>query len=239
MKGEGDPIVFSHGWTCDRTVWDSQVDLLSKTHKVITYDQRGHGKSSKPENDYSMDTLAMDLYGLLKGLKLDKVTLVGHSMGGFTALSFVRDHPEMVSKLVLVDTSARFSYPLRFQFWLLSHTNSYEKLNLKMIDMLHADGCEPAKQRSLQRVRNTPKNVVLTCSKEFLTNYDVRRSTPNIKVPTLILVGGIDKMTPVSYSRFLNHSIEGSQMTIVPGSRHMTMIDNAKEVNAAIEAFLA
>nr|QNO56355.1 putative aminoacrylate hydrolase RutD [Methanosarcinales archaeon ANME-1 ERB7] len=98
--GDGEPIIFVHGWMDDCSAWNSQIEFFAKKYKVIAYDHRGHGRSDKPEGDYSIQTLSNDLHTLIKELKLEKVTLVGHSMGGMTALLFTLDHPDKVSKLV-------------------------------------------------------------------------------------------------------------------------------------------
>ena len=65
VRGEDEPIIFSHGWMCDCSVWNSQIEFFSKKYKVIAYDQRGHGKSDKPKADYSIETLSNDLYSFI------------------------------------------------------------------------------------------------------------------------------------------------------------------------------
>lgn len=113
VHGEGEPIIFSHGWMDDSSVWKSQIEFFAKKHKVVVYDQRGHGKSDKPRKDYSIQTLSNDLFTLVQHLNFEKVTIVGHSMGGMTAQVFALDHPENVSKLVLVGTTAKMAYSMR------------------------------------------------------------------------------------------------------------------------------
>lgn len=115
------------GCMSDCFVWNSQIEFFSKKYTVITYDQRGHGISDKPKADYSIETLSNDLYCLIEELNLEKVILVGHSMGGMTALTFALNHPDKVSKLVLVGTSAKMSFSGRNQLrdmlhiFLMSH----------------------------------------------------------------------------------------------------------------------
>jgi len=106
QHGEGEPIIFSYGWLDDCSVWSSQIEHFSERYNTIVYDHRGHGRSDKPEGDYSMQTLSNDLHALIEKLGLNDVILVGHSMGGVTALTYTLDHPDKVSKLVLVDPGA-------------------------------------------------------------------------------------------------------------------------------------
>jgi 3-oxoadipate enol-lactonase len=104
ITGKGTPIVFLHGFTCDHRNWDPQVKYFSKKYKVITYDARGHGRSSMPDTiPYSY---AEDLAALLGYLKIEKAVVVGHSMGGAPALFYTLDHPEKVLALVLAEGGA-------------------------------------------------------------------------------------------------------------------------------------
>jgi len=105
--GEGDPIVLIHGFALDSRVWKYQVENLSKTNKVITYDLRGFGKSSLPNGKYSHHE---DLHKLLKHLEIKEAKLVGHSFGGEVAINFalkypIKNYPEGASSLVLISSS--------------------------------------------------------------------------------------------------------------------------------------
>jgi pimeloyl-ACP methyl ester carboxylesterase len=101
VTGNGTPIVFLHGFTCDHRNWDPQVRYFSKKYKVITYDARGHGQSSMPDTiPYSY---ADDLAALMDYLKIEKAVIVGHSMGGTPAFFYAFNHPERVLALVLAE----------------------------------------------------------------------------------------------------------------------------------------
>src|SRR5512139_3132742 len=103
--GKGEPIVFSHGWLDNGSVWKPQADALARDHTVVLYDLRGHGKSEKPQDDYSIQTMANDLGALVKSLNLNKVTLVGFSMGGAVSLVYALANPEKVSRLALIGSA--------------------------------------------------------------------------------------------------------------------------------------
>ncbi|KAF5423288.1 MAG: Pimeloyl-ACP methyl ester carboxylesterase [Candidatus Methanocomedens sp.] len=237
VHGEGEPIIFSHGWMCDCSVWNSQIEFFSKKYKVIAYDQRGHGKSDKPKADYSIETLSNDLYSLIQELNLEKVILVGHSMGGMTAITFALNHPDKVSKLVLVGTSAKMNFSGYIQIWIMMHIFSYESFARGMIDLLY-DPSEQVKKEAFDRAMNTPKFVTYDCATEFMKNYDIRDRISKIKVPTLIVVGEKDKATPVKMSRYLNREIKDSKLKIIPDSKHMVIIDKANELNEIIDMFI-
>ncbi|MFQ5472860.1 MAG: alpha/beta fold hydrolase, partial [Dehalococcoidia bacterium] len=102
--GTGDPaILFVHGWTCNLTDWRFQLEEFAKGHRVVALDLRGHGKSDKPDQDYTIDGFADDVVALIEELGLDRPVIVGHSMGGAIAHNIVRRWPEIAAGAVLVD----------------------------------------------------------------------------------------------------------------------------------------
>ena len=245
MYGKGEPVVFAHGMMDDCTVWSSQVESLANSHTVITYDHRGHGNSDKPKGDYSIQTLANDLYSLITELHLENVTLVGHSLGGMTALMFTLDHPDKVSKLVLVDTAAGFSFGMRVVarvfvplfgiFIFILPLRTYARLGGRFRFY------KPSKklvEDSEDRAMKVSRNGVYRCFVEFTGHYDVRDEISGIRVPTLIIVGDKDRATPVGTSHYMNSRIAGSELRIMSDCSHMTMADKPEEFNRILEEFM-
>lgn len=104
-SGAGDPpVVFIHGWTCNLATFRDQIPFFAKNHRVIAFDQRGHGESDKPDQDYGIPGFVEDAVWLINELKLDKPVLIGHSMGGTIALNLVHSHPDMASAAILIDS---------------------------------------------------------------------------------------------------------------------------------------
>jgi len=102
VEGEGNPIVLIHAFGLDSRIWKKQVEELSKTNKVITYDMRGFGESSLPEGEYNH---ADDLHKLLKELGIERSKIVGHSLGGQVAIEYALKYPDEVNSLVLISTA--------------------------------------------------------------------------------------------------------------------------------------
>src|SRR6476469_895085 len=102
--GQGKPIVLIHGWPLSKEMWEYQIDdLVDAGFRVIKYDRRSFGKSSKPWNDYDYDTLTADLHSIMETLDLKDATLVGFSMGGGEAIRYISKYgSDRVSKLVLI-----------------------------------------------------------------------------------------------------------------------------------------
>ena len=236
-RGEGDPIIFVHGWMEDCSMWNSQIEYFSREHRVIAYDQRGHGRSDKPEKGYSIQNLSDDLYSFTQNLNIKRFTLIGHSMGGMTAMVFALDHPEKISKLILIGTDAKSTLSLRIMLWTLLHFLPYSTF-AEGSDIKYHKPTEKMKKDAVERALRTPRYAAYECFREFCTKYDIRDRVSGIKIPTLIIVGEKDSLTPIKLSQYMNRQIEGSRLIIVPDCKHMPMIEKPGKVNAIIDEFI-
>ena len=234
--GEGEPIIFSYGWLDDCSIWNSKIELFAKNHTVILYDHRGHGRSDKPKENYSVQTLSNDLYSLMQLLKLDKATLVGFSLGGMAALLFTLGHSAHVSKLVLVGTTAKMPISMHI-FSTLWHILPYQTV-LKMVSRYKF--YRPTKQminHNIARAKQVPKHAAFQSLDEYTRNYDIRNHVSEIKVPTLIIVGDKDRIN-LKASQCLNREIEGSTLRIFSDCGHSVMIEKPEQFNEVILQFI-
>ena len=111
VTGEGEPVlVFVHGWECNMTYWDSQVDVFNKNHKVVLLDLAGHGTSGMTREDYTLNAYAQDAAAVVNKLGLDKFILIGHSMGGTVNIEAARILGDKVISLIGVDTYSDFDH---------------------------------------------------------------------------------------------------------------------------------
>jgi len=109
VRGSGSPaLVFVHGWSCDRSYWDAQVDRLAAQHTVVTLDLAGHGQSGRERQAWTMEAFGEDVVAVVQALELDPVILIGHSMGGPVILEAARRMPDRVVGVVGVDTYQEF-----------------------------------------------------------------------------------------------------------------------------------
>lgn len=236
-SGNGDPIIFVHGWMEDYSMWSSQIEYFSREYMVVAYDQRGHGRSDKPEKGYSIQTLSDDLFSFSQNLNIERFILIGHSMGGMAAMVFALAHPDKISKLILIGTDAKSTLSLRIMLWTFLHVLPYSTF-AEGSDIKFFKPTEKMKKDAAERALRTPKYAAYECFKAFCTNYDIRDRVSGIKVPTLIMVGDKDSLTPLKLSQYLNRQIEGSKLIIVPDCKHMPMIENPEKVNAIIDKFI-
>jgi pimeloyl-ACP methyl ester carboxylesterase len=105
--GAGEPpLLFIHGWTCNRAHWRDQIPHFAKKHRVVAVDLRGHGESDGSDGDCSIDGFVDDVAWLIGELGLQRPVVIGHSMGGVIALNLARQHPKLASAIVMVDAPA-------------------------------------------------------------------------------------------------------------------------------------
>ena len=109
IRGEGEPLILIHGGSGSSMHWLYQVPELSKHYRVIVYDVRGHGKTDKPKQQYSIELFSEDLSELMNKLEIDEAHIIGHSLGGMIAQQFALNFPNRILSLVLTSTLCNIS----------------------------------------------------------------------------------------------------------------------------------
>lgn len=244
-KGEGEAILLLHGLGSTKADWDFQIDTLSKYFRVIAPDLRGHGNSSKPEKreEYGVSLCAEDNVLLLKELKEDQCAVLGFSMGGAVAFEMAVNHPELISKLIIVNTAPDFN----------DLGDMGEEMIRERTKILKAIGIEPLakqiaesmfpedKQIELRNVfyERLRKNPVSTYFNSFITlmEWGIGEKIKGIEVPTLVIASDQD-YTPVSSKEAYSKKIKNSKLEVVRRSRHGVTMDQPTEFNRIILNFL-
>ncbi len=236
--GSGDPIVFLHGFTLDRTMWKPQVEYFSKNYQIITYDARGFGKSSLPKGLYDH---AADLQVLLKHLDIKQAHIIGLSMGGRIATNFTLAFPDVVKSLTLMD-SALDGYKSEVDW------NVHAK----------EEGIEKAKENWLKHELFTvtqKRSEIVKALRTIVKNYSgwhwlhkdpqmpikihARARLHEITAPTLIIVGEGDLPYFHNISNVLDAGITGARKVALPNSGHMVNMETPDEVNELLDDFIA
>lgn len=250
VSGQGPAVVFLHGYTGSTQDWANQIRVLSPQYQVIALDHRGHGKSAAPsqEEDYSVEILANDTFGLLNMLGITKCCLGGHSLGGFTTLQFAVEHQDMLAGLVLVDTSSgQFGRDtndaqLRQKLDQLARTQGmgaafeYDVANNPMrVERFqkHPEQREIARQKVLQ----TSVDGYIYMSRSISKWQPLTERLSEIKVPTLIFWG--DEDLPFEEpSRIMNEGIADSELVKISGVGHNPHEEAPDVFNKALLRFL-
>jgi len=255
--GKGSPVVLIHGWPLSGASWEKQTAaLLAAGYRVITYDRRGFGRSSKPATGYHYDTFAADLDKLLKKLNLKKVALVGFSMGtgevtrylGKFGASRVRkavligtlgpylvkaaDNPEGVDRSVFdgIKAAIRADRPA-FLMEFLRNFYNYDITGGKLVS-----------ERVLEDNWNVAAGAssigTLACVDCWIEDF--RKDIPKNKVPTLILHGDADRILPPdATSRRQAKMIKNVKFVELPGGPHGVLWTHADQINKELIGFLA
>jgi non-heme chloroperoxidase len=254
--GQGQPVVFSHGWPLDGDAWDPQMlFLVQKGYRVIAHDRRGHGRSDQTSSGNDMDTYADDLAAVIDSLDLQGVTLVGHSTGGGEIAHYVGRHgTSRVAKMVLIGAvppimakteSNPGGLPLsvfddirsavasnRSQFYKDLAMPFYglnrpdAKMNQGWIDEFWREGM-------LGSVKGQYE-----CIKQF-SEVDYTEDLKKIDVPTLVLHGDDDQIVPIDAAgRMSAKIVKNAVLKVYPGSSHGMCTVDADKVNADLLAFL-
>jgi pimeloyl-ACP methyl ester carboxylesterase len=226
-------------------MWDAQAAALKPSLRVIRFDARGFGGSPAGDGPLTMDGIADDAAALMDHLSLERVVLCGCSMGGYAALAFARRHPRRLRALVLQDTRATpDTDEARTNRRLLAERvlrEGAEAAASAFVPKLLGVTTQRENPRLVAEVRetilaNSPRGIA-----DALFGLGMRPdSTPtlaDIRVPTLVLCGAQDVLTPPADSKALHEAIAGSRLEIIPGAGHLANMEAPEAVNTALSAF--
>lgn len=246
---QGDPVVvLLHGFPLDRSMWVEQVKSIGSNYRVIAPDLRGHGQSPAPDGVYTMDEMADDVIELLDGLNIrQSVVIGGLSMGGYVALSIVLRHPDRVRGLMLMDTRAGADTPesargreetastvIREKSARTVIETMIPRLFGKSTRAKHPQAIGPI----LASMEQTSVIGVAGALRGMAVRPDRREELGKITVPTLVLVGEDDAITPALEARDMAAAIPNARFEVIPDAGHMAPYENPAAANAAILSFL-
>lgn len=243
--GSGPVVILLHGLGGSVSNWAQTIAPLAQKYRVIAPDQIGFGKSDKPMLNYRVGTLVDFLDGLYKQLGIQKASLVGNSLGGFTAAAFALAHPEKVDKLVLVD-AAGFTVTGDIDPRVLNGLNPSTRQQVKDLIGLIFYNKEPFSSDAAvdgffaSRVTAGDGYTIQRFIDSIGHNEDMLDGKLGaIKQPTLIIWGKEDGLTQLSMGQRFNKEISGSQMLVIEKCGHVPQLEKAAEFNAGLMKFLA
>jgi pimeloyl-ACP methyl ester carboxylesterase len=247
-RGDGGtiPLVLLHAFPVDRRMWDAQLTALSNRFRVIAPDFRGFGQSADAANGtFTIETLADDVHELLGTFGATPAVVAGCSMGGYVALALAAKYPADLKGLILVDTKAE------------ADTGEAREGRQKMIELVRKSGAAGIAEQMLPKmlakdaaekrpnVAKRLRELMESCPPETIAHaLAAMRDRPDrsgelaaIQVPTLILVGDGDQVTPPKVAEAMHAKIAGSTLTVISGAGHMTPMEQPELVNRAIREF--
>jgi 3-oxoadipate enol-lactonase len=245
--GEGTiPIVFLHGFPFDKSMWREQLDYLKPTHRVIACDIRGFGKSTDEESHLSMDLFANDLILFIDKLGLEKVIICGLSMGGFIALNAMKRFPSRFEALILCDTQCvADSHDVKAKrYKTIEDIKEYGVSNFNegfLKNVFHEDSItnKPELVEQLRRVVfSNSEHIICQGLVALAERSDTCSITNRITVPTLIICGREDVVTPLEESKFMNKNIKGSVLHVINNAGHVSNLEEPAKFNKLLRDFL-
>jgi len=248
VHGAGEPLLLIMGLGANATAWEMQVAAFSPQFQVIAYDNRGAGRSDKPNEPYSMAQMAGDAAGLLDHLGIASAHVFGMSMGGMIAQELVLRHPDRVQALILGGTMAGglgavMAGPQLMQQWARLATMPPAQAVEAGLTFLYSDeflsqNKDRLVQRALQTVHLMPPPYALQRQAMAVIGFNAYDRLQDIRSPTLVLTGTADKIVPAENSRVLAGRIPGATLLEFPGAGHGFLVEKAAETNAAVLGFL-
>lgn len=245
-RGEGVPVVLTHGTVMDHTMYVPQVDALQDDYRVIAYNHRA--RTERWAETYDLRDLAEDCKALLDAKGIEKCVLGGMSMGGFMAFEFARMFPDRLLGLILIATKAA------------PYTTAERQNVMRDYDRADVDGLLPGELATIcvaqcfgantverdpalvshwvGRWRRLPARGVYNEVSSWIGKADNRPHLPDIDVPALVIHGDEDSIFPVSIAEEIDAGLEDSRLVVVPGAGHTTNLEQPVPVNEAILDFL-
>ena len=244
IEGSGPWLTMSHSLACDLHMWDPQMPALTKQFKVLRYDTRGHGQSSAPAGEYTLEQLADDVKGLLDALKIRQTHWAGLSMGGMIGQAFALKYPGIFQSMVLADTTSRRP-PDAAKMWGDRIQTAREKgMGALVESTLGRWFTEPyrnARQDVMATIgngiRSTPVAGFVGCC-HAISKVDFLDRLKEIKCPALVMVGEHDHGTPPEAARAIHQNLKGSELKIIPSAAHLSNIEQTQVFNDAMMGFL-
>lgn len=248
-KAESPPIVLIHGFPFSSKMWKGQTQMLQdikKNLRIITYDLRGHGQSDIGDGQYTIELFVDDLIALLDYLKISRTILCGFSMGGYIALRAIERNPDRFDALVLCDTmSAADSNEAKIR-----RANSIKLVKkegvgrfaegfLKAVFAPQTFDTEPGIIDETRRIVLSNSSLgVCGALLAMAGRTDTTDAISKISVPTLILVGEQDAVTPPSAAKSMNAKIPNSNLHLIENAGHMSNLENPIMFNEYLAKFL-
>jgi pimeloyl-ACP methyl ester carboxylesterase len=227
-------VLFIHGAGGGQYTWSYQKGFFEKQFNPIIIELPGHGESGG-EGEEEIGRYAEHVHSFLKTLGLSKVFLIGHSMGGAIVQTMALTHPELIKGIVLVGTGAR----LRVLPLILNGIkDNFEETVRKINQLSYSRKAPPVFiERGISGMMRCRPEVLygdyLACDR-----FDLMNEVEKIDLPTLVLCGDEDELTPVKYSQFIHSRIKGSKLEILPNAGHMVMMESPDAFNEKIREFM-
>lgn len=242
VAGSGETIVFCHGFTTTSEFWRNQIDYFSKDRRVVLINLPGHGLSPSPlGRPYTIDAFVADLEQVFDALAIDKAILVGLSMGGTVAQKFALRNPTRLKALVLVGATPHgLGADVKAEN-VIAGIRQMGVVKASQLVIERSFGSRASAELidfAKQEVAQTPEHVAIEAI-QSLNIADSRGQLSEIKIPTSVICGIEDQITPPAESKLLASSISGAELNLIEGAAHFPMLECPDDFNRVLESFIS
>lgn len=238
-------IIFVHAFPFNSRMWESQVHFFKDRFRIITYDVRSAGKSTIDDYQFTMETLADDFNEIVIHLALNNINAVGLSMGGYILLRAYQKNPSVFKTLTLADTRAENDDNTA----LLQRSLNIRKIkegkreefeNTFISNLLSKKSLESSNITDyLRRIISEQNDASIVGSLiAIATRLNSIPALNSINIPTLLIFGEEDKLTPLNCARTLKEGIKNSELVVIPGAGHLSNVESHQDFNSVLEKFL-
>ncbi len=246
VRGEGPALVLLHAFPLGLFMWDPQCETLSPARRVVRFDARGFGGSDLPDGPLTMERIADDAAALMDTLGIERAVVGGCSMGGYAAFAFARRHPHRLAGLVLQDTKAG------------ADTDEAKRNRLTLARRVLEEGSAAAADAFLPRLlgkttqRERPElatqlraqilatrpEAIAAALHGLAAREDSHATLGTVRVPTLVLVGEEDVLTPPEEAEAIARGIPGARLARIPRAGHLANLENPPALDEPLRVFL-
>jgi 3-oxoadipate enol-lactonase len=239
-------LVFGHSLACDHTMWAPQVAAFRASCNLLAFDIRGHGASSAPAGEYTLELLAADLVGLLDALKIERCHYVGLSLGGMIGQVAALRSPLRFASLTLADTTSRLP-PDAHAVWAdrIRQVRGPQGMSAIVPSTLERWFTAPFRERApdvvariAEHIRATPIAGYIGCA-HAISRINLTARLENIRCPVLVMVGDQDRGTPPDMAEEIARAIPGARLERLPYAAHLSNLEQPDAFNAALRGFLS
>ncbi len=246
--GQGFPLLLIQGLGYPSGMWFLQISEFSRHFRTIIFDNRGVGKTDRPNDEYTVALMASDAAELLRALGVSRAHVAGVSLGGYIAQDLALSQPELVDHLVLLATSCGGPQYLELTKSLWEEVAALASLPpaeifrrgmaLAVTQNFFTQHPEWIDRSVAIRMENIQPFYALKRQSDAAMDFDSRQRAQMIRQPTLILAGSQDRVMPLTLTRELAGKIPGARLNISPEAGHLLFLEKAEEVNRLILKFL-
>ena len=243
---QGPPVILIHGFPFNRAMWTPQLAALSKSHRVISYDLRGHGQSEVGDGQYTVELFVDDLLMIMDHLRVQRAVLCGLSLGGYIALRAVERHPDRFNGLALCDTKSEAdgneAKIKRAAAILAVKKNGVETFAGEFVKTVLSEKTLKTKPElvefTLGLIRGNSPLGISGALLALAARTDTTAALTKMTLPVCLLVGEEDKLTPPSVSEAMLKILPRASMHLIPEAAHLSNLENPTAFNQRLLEFL-